>query len=808
MELLNMNKIRGGGAFIAAVLCVATAPSPSWAAECSYTAGDVSLAGGKVAFAYDENDKITELRMTPDEGEILTLTGDALNFAAGSKIIPALRGVSRIANKISTATGKITIASGVTNMTWSGSNLSGTEVTVFSNVNLADISPVSATASSSNIGNNTLTPCWVERTGDKMTVEFQVLDGEGPGTAKAHTKCVYVQLRQDGANVVAKKLNNGFFPAYEDGVPAHWGSWYFGFRMFGNPARSPSNATYHVNKMVFGPRRDTYDYRGNLLSGEFETVVAANANVEELEIVYGATGHEQRHADALSANIGRARVEPHHAAYDSKTGILSAQMVNTYTEGVVKCVKVELKQRGSDVVARVAYAKYAETDDADFDFDKGGTEVTVATEANFANAASEAMYGIDMLSLRRSTAYDTRLTLLAGAQNIFDADFLGTNAVVTFEAADASSVITIAHSQGGLTRCAYILRGFPDRKLTFNLDNANALPSDAFDAWGNVQVNVNAKPGGDYHPAISLHSGSSLYTGSRVPFSSSQQVVVEGGDLYLQNASHIFPNTRTKSIELSGGTLHYESTGSNFTYLNYITFGNGSSLTGDGDTLRVGWTGNPAKWRVTGTGASTCDTDVEMFGSNDNYREFVIDVADTVAGAGADFVMNGRMWHSRNGNHAQSAVVKTGAGTVQMNGQLAITNRPNRIVEGTFLLGVNGVTLGGAGVAANGDTDFSLEGGALACAAGTTNAAGTLAVKGDCTLSIGKGATVSFADLTVEDGKTLAVEYVDGIDGRAVRVSTALDAATLSRITLNGKCARQSSGGYLRTCDGFMFIVR
>ena len=81
-------------------------------------------------------------------------------------------------------------------------------------------------------------------------------------------------------------------------------------------------------------------------------------------------------------------------------------------------------------------------------------------------------------------------------------------------------------------------------------------------------------------------------------------------------------------------------------------------------------------------------------------------------------------------------------------------------------------------------------------------------MKGDCTLSIGKGATVSFADLTIDDGKTLAVEYADGIDGRAVRISTALDAATLSRITLNGKCTRQSSGGYLRTCDGFMFIVR
>ena len=86
-------------------------------------------------------------------------------------------------------------------------------------------------------------------------------------------------------------------------------------------------------------------------------------------------------------------------------------------------------------------------------------------------------------------------------------------------------------------------------------------------------------------------------------------------------------------------------------------------------------------------------------------------------------------------------------------------------------------------------------------------AAGTLAVTGDCMLSMGAGSAVSFADLTVADGKTLAVEYADGIDNRAVRVATELDAATLSRIKLNGRRAHQSPGGYL-CVGGLMIIVK
>jgi len=80
-------------------------------------------------------------------------------------------------------------------------------------------------------------------------------------------------------------------------------------------------------------------------------------------------------------------------------------------------------------------------------------------------------------------------------------------------------------------------------------------------------------------------------------------------------------------------------------------------------------------------------------------------------------------------------------------------------------------------------------------------------VTADSALSVGAGATLTLANLTVAEGKMLTVEYAGDIDNKGVKVSAVLDSATLSRIRLNGKRARQSSDGYLCR-GGFMVIVR
>ena len=83
-----INGTIGRAALVAAALCVATAPSPSlFAAEYVADADPriESLENGKITFAYDGDGAITNLTMTPDPGETLTLSGDALNFAARSE---------------------------------------------------------------------------------------------------------------------------------------------------------------------------------------------------------------------------------------------------------------------------------------------------------------------------------------------------------------------------------------------------------------------------------------------------------------------------------------------------------------------------------------------------------------------------------------------------------------------------------------------------------------------------------------------------------------------------------------------------
>ena len=55
------------------------------------------------------------------------------------------------------------------------------------------------------------------------------------------------------------------------------------------------------------------------------------------------------------------------------------------------------------------------------------------------------------------------------------------------------------------------------------------------------------------------------------------------------------------------------------------------------------------------------------------------------------------------------------------------------------------------------------------------------------------------ASLTIPEGKTLNITFAGAIDANSVKVLDALDSATLSRIRLNGRRAKQNNAGYLCT---------
>lgn len=234
-------------------------------------------------------------------------------------------------------------------------------------------------------------------------------------------------------------------------------------------------------------------------------------------------------------------------------------------------------------------------------------------------------------------------------------------------------------------------------------------------------------------------------------------------------------------------------------YVNSLVLTNGAVVT-RGNNTRTGFGKDPA-WFIAGEGLSSCTSSVSILsggqGASGTKRTLMIDVADTVAGAASDFVMFGDIVND--GTYPNAAFLKSGAGTMEMQGTLLASNNAVRVTAGTLLLGKTGAVAS--------SVPFSLEGGTLALAAGTANTAANVAVTADSTLSVGAGATLTLANVTVAEGKTLAVEYAGDIDSKAVKVNAALDSATLSRIRLNGKRARQSSDGYLCR-GGFMLIVR
>ena len=106
-----------------------------------------------------------------------------------------------------------------------------------------------------------------------------------------------------------------------------------------------------------------------------------------------------------------------------------------------------------------------------------------------------------------------------------------------------------------------------------------------------------------------------------------------------------------------------------------------------------------------------------------------------------------------------------------------MTNQATHVVAGTLLFGRSGATPDG-----DGHASFSLDGGTLALAAGTTNTLGKVTITADSSLSTGAGAVVVVDDIAVGDGAMLAVSQADA---KSVKVNTSLNGSTLRKILLN-----------------------
>ena len=735
-----------------AAAVVATASLPLLGdVTATYTAGATSLADGKITFAYDGSGNVTELRMRSVGNETLTLTGAPLVFADGARIVPGQN--TNVIENAWTAAGELAL--GVTNMVWSGdADLSSNDwTTVLTGVRLDDISPVGAI----RVRNSTrysFAPYVVERGDGTLTVEFQY-KFDGSGNSNKYLQCGKVELKQDGDDVKARIVGSGYFGANNTGDDGHHKYvGYIGWSMFGSPAFTVTQNAYTFKELAFAPRRETYDYTNGLLTASFETVVARNVFVEDLEILYGAGGYRQ----SLGAAFGRATLTPRHVKLED--GVLSAQMVYAQSASRSKCVKVELRQSGSDVVARVSYAKYNSTNDPDFDFDDEASKYTSLDDGwhdyTLATDYSINGYGIDMLALRRKSP--DRVAFKVSGEKTLGA--MSGNGVEVGFAAAAGGAEVIASGANTMTDSAYVISGSGDADMTFTCGDKDVLPDGTVDVYGEgTKLAIKGKS--QANAAITMHPGSELV-----------------------NDTAPVTAKLAKDVVLDAATL----TMSKLAYVNDLTFLNGSVADG---TLRVGYTAGDGNWKVSGTGVSTCGATVNLIGANKSgERWLTIDVVDTVAGAGVDFIVSGAI-ATADWRYPYVSFVKAGEGTMRMDGSMAtLTNLPVRVVAGVLA-----ITTSGAVDAQKGR--LSLEGGALEFADGTTNVVSGVTLTESAEISVGAGATLTIGSLTVPDGATLALSG-DVLNG-SVRVTSALDDTTLSRIRLNGKRAVQSSSGRLCT---------
>jgi hypothetical protein len=283
-----------------------------------------------------------------------------------------------------------------------------------------------------------------------------------------------------------------------------------------------------------------------------------------------------------------------------------------------------------------------------------------------------------------------------------------------------------------MTDSAYVVKGDEAHPIAFNVAHANALPAGTTDCYGNSSLNVNVEVSytsgiSAGKSAITMHPGSHLYTTKPWPF-----------------------HPETQSIVLDNATFHPDD---NSKYVNDLVLTNSAAV--DGTFVRIGFKKN-GTWNVTGEGVATCNAKLSIVSAstaaNSARRNLIINVDDTVAGEASDFILSGSIVND--GSYRNGGFVKSGAGTMEIQGSILASNNAVRVTAGTLLLGVND--------AVSPDVPFSLEGGTLACAAGTANTTAAVNMTANSTLAVGAGATLTMANLTVADGQTLAIECADG----------------------------------------------
>ena len=342
-----------------------------------------------------------------------------------------------------------------------------------------------------------------------------------------------------------------------------------------------------------------------------------------------------------------------------------------------------------------------------------------------------------------------------------------------------------------------VVEGKPDGTRIFaNVNGPNRLPTN-----GVVEVRM----GG------TLNMGS----GSSGPGQSSQnnsvQIRVHRGGVLRTYPSVLTSGSKWaymkgQRIDLLGGEmmpswLHYPQTTLCYLYLNNTIFADGARIESDIPF----WAGNAGsseagRWLVRGTSPSYVDSPVMFLDTNHAYGEFPIDVADVTGDDGSDFyllkdfIYCDKVSAGGSTDFDKVELGKYGPGTLEARGKHQLqTGYKINIYGGAWKLGASHITDDAA-------QGFRLAGGTLEAAAGTENVCGTLAItERGGGISLGAGATLTFADSSAETWAMTNKVVVTGFVEGAIRFGTSKAHAPRPRrfVTDDGRSLSVGDDGYL-----------
>lgn len=743
--------------------------------QAAYSASEqpTSLADGRVSLEYEDG-LVCKVKAQVGHGEDVVLEGDAMVLAPQARIIAQGGGELTFAASLE-ASGDVQIGTG--SLVYDGGLLARDSwQTVFTNAILDELTIVSTDFSktgSRGLGSGIGYPYHVRRGEGTMSIQFQIFAD--------YVKAVYLELKQDGKDVVGRVAKAAYFNNKGYSYP-------LGYDFFDNPrdlqnlsngrtfteypVRTSDNLDtygYGIAQLTAERRREEYVHDGDFLSDQYDTVVAANARLEDIEVVYGLLGYNTK-LRACNGRLWPQRVR-------REKDLLTVQLFN-WVETYTRCIKLELRQKGNDVVARAVYAKYIKGDDfANYDFDTMGTSAGVVTKENYVSTTYG--YGIDYLLLRNrrgaAIAFTgacswgrNKLTVAAGEQVAFKEigtldftpDVLGSGTIEFSPRLDAQGgAVTLSGSAFGMAGGTYRFSGAPDAPLAVCTANNYALP------YGQTIVEANA--------ALQLKNGS-WATG--VSEGRSDLHILPGGKL-LQSAGNALHQGNQK-VFLEGGELVTCHATALTTYANHLTLSDGARVSGK--EFLMGCYATAAAVTVLGTGASTIDATVTLLGQPDksSYRAITFDIGET--GDDADLIQNGTI--AQHKDYPNGGLVKTGPGTLLLNGKVTCTTAPLRLNEGELRLGVSDICTA--------EQNLEIAGGRLALSDGATNALGSLTCTADASIALAPGARLALQELTLSDTAALALT-----GSGALTVAQRLSLEDLARLTVDGAPAAQTPSG-------------